>query len=538
MTEAFHPVYFDPQRCRGRRRCLRVCPTEAVRIRSGHAEMIPDRCIDCGECITNCDQHAVRPITDPMRRLSRFDRTIALPSMALYTQLDVSPSMVFRALRHCGFTSVASLSPACDEVTVAMGLYLAEHRDHWPLLASDCPAVVRLVQARYPELVDNLLPLLPPREIAARDARERTMAETGLSAERIGVVFITPCPAKMVSIVDHPSMSHSHLDAAVSIAEIFPALRAAVRRSDVALARNGDPETASGMRWAWVGGRSAWLSNENSLSVAGLSNVIRILDDLEEGRLTNYAFISAMACVEGCVSGPLTVENPYVARARAIRLTRSLTEPPVDRGAVEARYRAGGYLADAPFEPQPAHPLDEKIEKAIAKMRRREDLLATLPGIDCGACGAPSCRAFADDVVSGAASRLDCIFLRVERRDAKEQSPMTVADVVSCVEGRLVAGRESADQPVRGGYVSDLLSDVMANARDGDLWVTLQRHANIVAVASVRDLACIVLVGGRQPEEAAVTRAEEEGVPIIVTALSAFDVIGRLHGAGLKGRRD
>ena len=171
-------------------------------------------------------------------------------------------------------------------------------------------------------------------------------------------------------------------------------------------------------------------------------------------------------------------------------------------------------------------------------MNARELLMGELPGIDCGACGAPSCSAFAEDVVSGTAARLDCIFLREERSEPKEENPMTVAEIVNRLDGRLVAGHRRADASIRGGYASDLLSDVMANAHEGDLWVTLQRHANIVAVASVRELAGIVLVSGRDPEEAAVARAEEEGVPIVVTPLSTFEVIGRLHAAGLRGRKD
>ena len=86
-----------------------------------------------------------------------------------------------------------------------------------------------------------------------------------------------------------------------------------------------------------------------------------------------------------------------------------------------------------------------------------------------------------------------------------------------------------------GGYASDLLSDVIGNSREGDLWVTLQVHVNIVAVAVMKDLAGIVLVGGREPDEDTIEKAEAEGVPIAVTALSAFDVVGKLYELGLRG---
>ena len=88
-----------------------------------------------------------------------------------------------------------------------------------------------------------------------------------------------------------------------------------------------------------------------------------------------------------------------------------------------------------------------------------------------------------------------------------------------------------------GGYVSDLLSDVMANAKAGDLWVTLQTHQNIVAVASLKEIAGIIIIGGREPEKATLTKAEEEKIPILLTNLPAFEVVGRLYQMGISGQR-
>ncbi len=537
-TISYHPLHFDSSRCLGRRSCLRVCPTQAVRIRAGHAELVEDRCIDCGECIKVCERNAIRPVTHSLDLLSGFAHTVAIPSPALYTQFDAPPAVVTRALIHCGFADVASASAACEEATVAIEIYIAENSDKWPLISSECPTVVRLVQARYPALLDALLPLLPPREITARRAKAAAAARTGLSPERIGAVYLTPCPSKMVSIVDHPGMRHSHLDAAVSIGDVFPLLTRDIKRGAGADDVQGVTESASGLRWAWIGGHTSWLSDENCLSVAGLANVIRILDDVEEGRLRHYAYIDAVACAEGCVSGPLMVENPYVARARAIRLSHTLPDVPIERTAAVARYRAGELYADKKFEPKPSRPLDDDLDQAIVKMNKRDHLLAVLPAIDCGACGAPTCAAFADDVAIGTAQMTDCVFLYWDLLEAKESKTMNVAEVADRLEGKLVAGKRRANEIVRGGYASDLLSDVMANARVGDLWVTLQRHANIVAVAAVRELAGIVLIGGREPEPAALERAEEENVPIIVTPLAAFEVIGLLYRSGLTGRRD
>lgn len=88
-----------------------------------------------------------------------------------------------------------------------------------------------------------------------------------------------------------------------------------------------------------------------------------------------------------------------------------------------------------------------------------------------------------------------------------------------------------------GGYISDLLSDVMANAKAGDLWVTLQTHQNIVAVASLKEIAGIIIIGGREPEKTTLAKAEEEKIPLLLTNLPAFEVVGRLYKMGISGGR-
>ena len=113
---------------------------------------------------------------------------------------------------------------------------------------------------------------------------------------------------------------------------------------------------------------------------------------------------------------------------------------------------------------------------------------------------------------------------------------MTVTELARLVEGAIVGPADAGPREVRGGYASDLLSDVMANAQDGDAWISMQRHVNTVAVAQLKNLAGIVIVNGRQPEADMAARAAEHGVPVVTTPLPAFDAAGRLYAAGLRGR--
>jgi hypothetical protein len=114
---------------------------------------------------------------------------------------------------------------------------------------------------------------------------------------------------------------------------------------------------------------------------------------------------------------------------------------------------------------------------------------------------------------------------------------MNVAEAARTLGGTLIVGGLVAEREIQGGYASDLLSDVMGNSREGDIWITLQKHVNVVAVAQLNGLAAIVLVNDRKPEPDTVARAEEIGIPIISTPLQAFEAVGVLYAQGVRGRR-
>ena len=406
---------FDQIRCNGCMSCSRACPTKAIRVHHGQAVMLEDRCIDCGECFKVCAKGAVVPLTDTIADISKFDYKIAVISPTLFTQFDqpASPGVVLEALKLCGFDDAVTICSASEEISLATELYVMERGDGSPLISTFCPAVVRLIQTRYPDLVDQLLPLLSPSQLTAKRAKERKVQETGLPPEKIGAIYIAPCSAKMVPMSGQGGVHLSHIDSAVSIRDIFHLLPDAV--STVISGRFAPTQgvTSSGMSWALLWSLPRSVPAEYSMSVAGLNNVIRILDNIEKARLRDYAFIECHACPEGCVSGALTVENPYVARARAIRLIQSLRRAPQpDRKKVERCYKEGEYLWKGKLGAMPLKPLDHDISKAITKMKERERIASHLPGIDCGACGAPTCSAFAEDVVLGQAEECACVFVR------------------------------------------------------------------------------------------------------------------------------
>ncbi len=112
---------------------------------------------------------------------------------------------------------------------------------------------------------------------------------------------------------------------------------------------------------------------------------------------------------------------------------------------------------------------------------------------------------------------------------------MTVQEIVDLLQAKIAAGNEKTDNVISGGYASDLLSNVMGQARLGSIWVTMQAHQNIVAVASLLGLSAVIIAGGVQLNNETILKAEKEGIPLLTTSLSAFEVIGLLYDAGIKG---
>ena len=149
------------------------------------------------------------------------------------------------------------------------------------------------------------------------------------------------------------------------------------------------------------------------MAVDGISNVIRMLEEIEDGRLPEADFIELNACVQGCVGGCLTVENPYGARMRIKKLMKGL---PVSRNRFTFKGKDRDVVKfDYELQYVPVFVLDQDRAAAMDKLAKIEALEQQLPGLHCGSCGAPSCRAFAEDVVLGRASEEDCIFKMRER---------------------------------------------------------------------------------------------------------------------------
>ena len=366
MEAFFHSVRLDEEKCEGCTNCIKRCPTEAIRVRNGKAHIISERCIDCGECIRICPHHAKYAECDSFNKILDYKYRVALPAPTLYGQFNNLDDVdyVLTALKSMGFDDAFEVSRGAELVSSATRILMESGKLKKPVISSACPAVCRLIRVRFPKLIDHLLDLNSPMEEAARLARIEAVEKTGLAPSEIGIFFLTPCPAKNTAVKQPLGLEKSNVDGVVAIKNVYPVLFQQMDK--VKSPENMRQSGLIGVSWAGSGGESAALLRDRYLAADGTENVIKVLEELEDDEIPR---------------------EMYWQR---------------------------------PLEASSVLKLADNVIDAMKRMNELNELHERLPGLDCGTCGAPSCRALAEDIVRGMASEQDCVFFMSKQAKSTE----------------------------------------------------------------------------------------------------------------------
>lgn len=417
MGKFFTAVHLDESLCVGCINCIKRCPTEAIRVRNGKAVITKEFCIDCGECIRICKHHAKKATYDRMNMLQNYDYTIALPAPSLYAQMNNLDdiNIVLNALKRMGFDDVYEVSSAAEILSSYTRVYMEQHKEQWPIISTACPSVTRLIRVRFPNLLEHLLPLKPPMEIAAMVARKDAMKKTRLASEKIGIFFISPCPAKVSAVKAPLGYEKSEVDGVLAMQDVYPVL--IQKMKEVAREPELEDLTISGkigISWGSSGGEASGLLTDSYLAADGIENIIRVLEDMEDQKFSDLSFIELNACNGGCVGGVLTVENPYVAKVKLKNLRKYM---PVARNHMVLEEKDLYWSKDVEYEP--VFTLGDNLSQSLERLSKVQEYCEQFPGLDCGSCGAPTCKALAEDIVRGVAKVDDCIHIFREQMQTR-----------------------------------------------------------------------------------------------------------------------
>ncbi len=397
--------------CIGCSHCIKVCPTEALRVRDGKAMIHADWCVDCGECFRICPTRAIRVMDDDFRQIFDYKyRVLLVPSM-FYAQFEdkIPRQTITGIIGELGFEEVCAVEQSVDTLIEEENRYVAAAVDK-PVISSYCPAVTRLIQVRFPALVDHVMLLMPPIEITAQYYKKK-YADMGVPEDEVGIFYLTPCIAKIAAVKSPLGGYRSPITGVINMDFFYNKVYLAYRqRMPVTkpIEVNG-AVSSKGILFPATGGEAANVKG-HVLAIDGINNVIDFLERLENGEIEGVDFLELRTCDESCAGGILSLRNRFLV---ADSMRRVAAELPDTHGLVEAYSGCGsGHMRMEKVEPRSMVKYDKNIEEALKKMERARMLKNMLPDIDCGACGAPSCEALAEDVVREGADINACLFLR------------------------------------------------------------------------------------------------------------------------------
>lgn len=410
-------IMFDIDKCIGCTNCMKRCPTQAIRLKDGKAYIDNNRCIHCGECIKICPYEAYSSESvESNHKDKNYKFNIAIPSVTLYGQFPKGTEIcrVHNAIYKLGFDYVYDESWAAEIVSLGIKKRIEENKHNRPFISTNCPSIVRLIKIRYPSLIEHFISLEAPMEIAARLAKTKAKELFNLADEDIGIFYISPCPAKLLSVSDPIGKKSSLIDWVIPLDAIFGDLYRNVINDNKVCSSN---PSIKGLKWAYSGGQSESADLTNYIAVNGMENIIDIFDEIENGRLYDIDFVEALTCVDGCVGGTFNIVNPYIAR-NTLKYLESKTNTNSDSTFKEdlkkfEEFYKDGFL-DCIILPDETDRKKVDMKEAVYKIEKIQEILKALPGLDCGSCGAPNCYAHAEDVYNNEAEIYDCVVLKAK----------------------------------------------------------------------------------------------------------------------------
>lgn len=411
----YHALNVDATKCIGCTHCMKSCPSEAIRVTNGLAVIDHERCVDCGQCHRVCPSKAFYVEQDDLIKIRGFKyRVILFPSVMIgQFQEKYSENQIYEGLKKVGFTHIYEVEQPMQVLIDSINEVVKNKDTPKPAISIYCPAIVRLIQGRYPSLTENLILRKAPHNLAAHFAIERLMLE-GAKREEIGLFYATPCIAKIAAVKSPVGERESIVDGIINMNHLFnEVMKVIQKKNETDNSEQCDNLSSEGILWSLPRGESRHFGSR-SMAIDGIHNVVRFLERMENNQVHGIDFLELRACDQSCAGGILLTGNRFMTveklerRASGYPLAKDIPDTVIRVDQEKLKQK----LILEPIKPKPHFIFGKDRIKAMEKMDRAQRIVCFLPGIDCGACGAPNCQALAEDMVNNKAKMSDCIFLQ------------------------------------------------------------------------------------------------------------------------------
>jgi iron only hydrogenase large subunit-like protein len=446
-SESYHAIRVDEKKCFGCTHCMKACPTEAIRVKNGIAVINSNRCVDCGNCLRVCPAKAFYVEDDDLETITNYKyRVILFPSVMIGQFPEkYSEGQIYEALLKLGFTHIFEVEQPIGVLISALNKEMKK-LEIKPLISSFCPAIVRLIQCKYPSLAQNIVPLKAPHDLVALFARKQLQG-TGVNVNDIGIFYVSPCSAKFATVRQR-SGENSEVNGILNMKDLYNQIMRVISPKETTdTSEYRKYLTDEGILWSLPRGE-ARLFKKKTMAIDGIHNVVKFLERLENDEVPELDFLELKSCNMGCAGGILLKGNRFLTverlqkRAMAYPKASKLDLSGIDTVGLQNAMKA------APIKTANAFLLDNDRKKALEKMGKADRILCQLPGIDCGGCGAPNCHALAEDMVQGKARMTDCVFL--QKRYMRENK-ITLEKALKVTAANWGNNRFEADCNKKGG---------------------------------------------------------------------------------------
>lgn len=406
-------IQFKEANCKNCYKCIRSCPVKAIAFRNDQAEIVEEDCMLCGNCFTVCSQNAktvkseIGTVKSFIEKNEKVYASLAPSFVSAFENTD--EKLLFSALKRLGFTYVEETAVGAAEVSRQYEQLLKEKKMK-NIITTACPSIVYLVQKYYPELIDNLAPVVSPMVAHAKILRE-------VYGARIRVIFIGPCISKKEERND--IQNRGAVDAVITFEELenWMVSEGVCINGEFSREIKASKDTSARIYPA-PGGilktiDSRYKKNYRFISVDGVERCIKILESIKNDEIKGY-FLEMSSCTGGCIGGPCMkhIKGGYLeARERLIEYVKKV---PKCKDSLKMDLKVDlnrKFFNLAPKSRIPSEEIIQGILNSIGKFSKDKEL-------NCGACGYPTCRDKAAAVYNNKAQLHMCLPYMRERAES------------------------------------------------------------------------------------------------------------------------